>query len=112
MNVALSHRVLSSHKPSLSDEFSGDPPDRPGYERTVLSVRCWRTAERFDRRNFTKGSSSASFDAPQREPRNNVRRNATLLARGTDHLQIGRFHEKVFFRLPSRSGPVLFVVCC
>jgi hypothetical protein len=62
----------------------------------------------------TKGSSSTSSDAPQREPRNksNARRNTTLLARGTDHLQIGHFHKKVFFRLPSRSGTVLFVVCC
>ena len=45
MNVALSHRVLGSHKPSLSDEFSGDPPDKLGYERIVLSVGCWRTAK-------------------------------------------------------------------
>ena len=61
--------------------------------------------------HFTKGSSGASSDAPQREPRNNASRNTTLLARGTDHLQIGHFHKEVFFRLPNRSGIVLFGVC-
>jgi hypothetical protein len=34
-----------------------------------------------------------------------------LLARGTNHFQIGHFHKKVFFRLPNRSSIVLFVVC-
>jgi len=46
-----------------------------------------------------------------RNPQLQAYRNLTLLARGADHLQIGHFHKKVFFRLPNRSGIVLFVVC-